>query len=114
LPEQVEEAINYIKSLETNVKLVKEKKEGLMENKRSHSGCSSSSEAKRNIISPKIEIHEMGSSLQVIITCGVNDQFILCEIIRILHEENLEVITANSSVAKDSIFHILHAKVHII
>ncbi|KAK2424595.1 transcription factor bHLH162 [Trifolium repens] len=111
LPEQVEEAINYIKSLETNVKLVKEKKEGLMENKRSHSGCSSSSEAKRNIISPKIEIHEMGSSLQVIITCGVNDQFILCEIIRILHEENLEVITANSSVAKDSIFHILHAEI---
>ncbi|XP_045800724.1 transcription factor bHLH162-like [Trifolium pratense] len=111
LPDQVDEAINYIKILETNVKLVKEKKEGLMENKRSHSDCSSSSEAKRNIKSPKIEIHEMGSSLQIIITCGVDDQFIFCEIIRILHEENLVVITANSSVAGDSIFHIVNAEI---
>jgi hypothetical protein len=111
--DQVDEAINYIKSLETNVKLAKEKKESLMRNKRSRGDCSSSSGAKGSIKSPKIEIHEMGTSLQIIVTCGVDHQFIFYEIIRILNEENVEVISANSSLTGDSIFHIVHAEVYI-
>ncbi|XP_045800723.1 transcription factor bHLH162-like [Trifolium pratense] len=112
LIDQVDETINYIKSLETNVKLAKEKKESLLRNKRSRSGCSSSScGAKGSIKSPKIEIHEMGFSLQIIVTCGVDDQFIFYEIIRILNEENVEVISANSSLTGDSFFHIVHAEI---
>jgi hypothetical protein len=111
--DQVDEAIYYIKSLETNVKLAKEKKESLMRNKRSRGDCSSSSGAKRSTTSPKIEIHEMGTSLQIIVTCGVDHQFIFYEIIRILNEENVEVISANSSLTGDSIFHIVHAEVYI-
>lgn len=112
LPDQVDEAINYIKSLETNLKLGKDKKESLMGRKRSRSGCSSSSQVlKGSIISPKIEIHEMGPSLQLIVTCGVDDHFIFCEIIRILHEENVEVISANSSLAGDSVLHTVHAEI---
>ncbi|XP_006595447.1 transcription factor bHLH162-like [Glycine soja] len=52
--DQIDEAINYIKNLETKVKMAQEKKESLiLQRKRSRSGGSSStSEA------PKIEIHE--------------------------------------------------------
>ncbi|TKY48874.1 Transcription factor bHLH36 [Spatholobus suberectus] len=111
LPDQIDEAINYIKSLETNVKMAQEKKEMLMEEKRTRSGCSRASEAQGSPKSPKIEIHEMGSSLEVILTCGVNNQFIFCEIIRILHEENVEVITANSSMVGDSVLHVVRGEI---
>ncbi|KAL5064475.1 hypothetical protein RYX36_026212 [Vicia faba] len=110
LPDQVDNAINYIKSLETNLKLAKEKKESLMRSKRLRSGCSSSTGAKGSIKSPKIEIHENGSSLQVIVTCGVDEQFIFCEIMRILHEDRVEVISANSSLVGDSVIHVVHAE----
>jgi hypothetical protein len=105
LPDQVDEAINYIKSLETNLKLAKEKKESLMGNKKES--------LKGSIKLPKIEIHEMGPTLQVIVTCGVDDHFIFCEIMRILHEENVEVISSNSSLAGDSLLHTVHAQVYI-
>ncbi|KAK2370625.1 transcription factor bHLH162 [Trifolium repens] len=82
-----------------------------MRNKRSRGDCSSSSGAKGSTKSPKIEIHEMGTSLQIIVTCGVDHQFIFYEIIRILNEENVEVITANSSLTGDSVFHIVHAEI---
>jgi len=110
LPDQVDDAINYIKGLETNLKLAKERKESLMGNKRSRGGCSSSS---GNIKLPKIEIHEMGPTLQVIVTCGVDDHFIFCEIMRILHEENVEVISTNYSLAGHSLLHTVHAQVYI-
>ncbi|XP_024632926.1 transcription factor bHLH162 [Medicago truncatula] len=109
LPDQVDEAINYIKSLETNIMLAKEKKESLMGNKkRSRGGYG----AKGSIIKlPKIEIHEMGPTLQVIVTCGVDKHFIFCEIMRILHEENVEVISSNSSLTGDSLLHTVHAQI---
>ncbi|XP_058773901.1 transcription factor bHLH162-like [Vicia villosa] len=110
LPDQVDHAINYIKSLETNLKLAKEKKERLMRNKRSRSGCLNSSGGNGSIKSPKIEIHENGSSLQVIVTCGADEQFIFCEIMRILHEDYVEVISANSTLVGDSVIHVVHAE----
>lgn len=99
------------------MKTAKEKKESLiLMGRRSRSGCSSSSEANKGslIKPPKIEIHETGSSLEIILTHGVDhhDQFIFSEIVRILHEENVEVITANSSLAGDSVVHVVHAEVH--
>jgi len=84
-----------------------------MGNKRSRGGCSSSSGAKGIIKLPKIEIHEMGSTLQVNVTCGVDDHFIFCEIMRILHEENVEVISTNSSLAGHSLLHTVHAEVYL-
>ncbi|RHN75745.1 hypothetical protein MtrunA17_Chr2g0324571 [Medicago truncatula] len=113
LPDQVDEAINYIKRLETNIKLAKEKKESLMGNKRSRGDCSSSSGAKGIIKLPKIEIHEMGPTLQIIVTCGVDEHFIFCEIMRILHEENVEVISSNTSLTGHSLLHTVHAQVYI-
>ncbi|TKY48875.1 Transcription factor bHLH36 [Spatholobus suberectus] len=109
--DQIDEAINYIKSLETKVKMAQEKKERLIERKRTRSGCSGASEAQGSLKLPKIEIHETGTSLEVILTCGVDNQLILCQIIRILHEENVEVVAANSSMVGDSVLHVVHGEV---
>ncbi|QCE09679.1 Achaete-scute transcription factor-related [Vigna unguiculata] len=101
----IDEAANYIKNLETKVKIAAEKKESLMQKKRSRSGCSSTSQA------PKIEIHEMGSSLQIILTCGFDSNFILTEIIRILQEETIEVKSIHSSRNGNSMLQVLQAQV---
>ncbi|KAG4971990.1 hypothetical protein JHK82_037659 [Glycine max] len=106
--DQIDEAINYIKNLETKVKMAQEKKESLiLQRKRSRSGGSSStSEA------PKIEIHEVGSSLQIILTCGLDNQIIFSEIIRILQEENIVVKSVHSSsFAGNSMLNVVHAEI---
>ncbi|XP_027348195.1 transcription factor bHLH162-like [Abrus precatorius] len=112
LPDQVDEAINYIKSLEARVKMAKEKKESLQGRKRSRGDISSSAFAAAGFAkSPQLEIHEMGSSLEVVLTCGLDNQFIFYEIIRMLHEEKIEVRSANSSLAGDSVLHVVHAEI---
>jgi len=113
LPDQLDEATEYIKSLEAKVKMLKEKKERLMERKRSRSGFSSGFEARGSLKPPRMEIHETGSVLQVILTCGVDNRFVFCEIIRILHEENVEVITTSSSIVGDSVIHVVLGEVSI-
>ncbi|XP_059452721.1 transcription factor bHLH162-like [Corylus avellana] len=112
LPDQIDEAISHIKSLETKMKKFKEKKESLMGRKRSYActNFEATSSAAR-IKAPQIEIREMGSSLEVVLTTGKDNQFIFNEIIHILHEEQAEVLSASYSVSGDSIYHIVHAQI---
>ncbi|KAK7257427.1 hypothetical protein RIF29_31406 [Crotalaria pallida] len=112
LVDQVDEAINYIKSLEAKVKMAQETKERLTGTRKKRSS-STAIEAKGSISakSPQLEIQEVGSSLQVVLTCGLDSQFIFHEIIRIMEEENIEVKSASSSLAGDSMHHILHAEI---
>ena len=116
LPDQIDEAVNYIKSLETKVKMAKEKKERLLMGRKRSRGCNCSSafETKESLKSTKIEIHELGSTLEVVLKCGFENQFIFNEMIRILHEENIEVMSANSSLAGDSMIHVVHAEVRVL
>ncbi|MED6173725.1 hypothetical protein PIB30_062336 [Stylosanthes scabra] len=113
LPDQVDEAINYIKNLEEKVKMAKEKKEGLLGRKRTRgvggdgSGCSSTKP-------PQLEVHEMGSCLEIVMTCGLENQFIFYEIIRILNQENIDVKTSNSTLQGDSMLHVIHAEVYML
>ena len=111
LPDQIDEAIKYIKSLETKLKKSKEKKESLSVNGRKRSYTCTSFDAKSSPKSPKMEIREMGSTLEVVLITGLDNQFLFYEIIHILHEEQAEVLTANFSISGDSIFHVVHAEV---
>ncbi|WVZ04362.1 hypothetical protein V8G54_025168 [Vigna mungo] len=116
LPDQVDEAINYIKSLEAKVKMAQEKKESLQGAKKRYRGCfSNNNDANLAAAplpkSPQLEIQEVGSSLQVVLTTGMDNQFIFYEIIRMLHEENIEVRSLNSSLTGDSVFHVVHAEI---
>ncbi|KAF7142150.1 hypothetical protein RHSIM_Rhsim06G0141200 [Rhododendron simsii] len=103
LPDQIDEAVKYIESLEMKLKKSRAKKETLSGRKRSHS-CTS------EFKSPQLEIHEMGSTLDVVLITGEDDKFIFHEIIRLIHEEGAEVLNANFSVFGNSIFHAIHAK----
>jgi len=95
--------------------MAQEKKERLIERKRSTLiGCSSNaSEAQGSLNPPKMEIHEMGSALVVILICGEDNNFIFCEIVRILSELNVEVVSVLSVRNGDSVKHVVHGEVSI-
>ncbi|KAI9377192.1 hypothetical protein POPTR_019G034700v4 [Populus trichocarpa] len=95
LPDQIDEAISYIKSLEEKLEKTKEKKESL---------------TFATSKSPKLKIQETGSALEIVFTSGLDNQFLFYEIISILHEEGVEVVSANSQALGDSFFHVVHAQ----
>ena len=124
LPDQIDDAINHIKSAESRLKKLNEKKNSLL-------GASSTAQSSRKrsyecttagsfdtvtgtLRPPKIEIHETGSVLEVVLITGLDNQFIFYELIRILSEEHADVLNAKFSVAGDSIFHLVHAEVRLL
>ncbi|QHO56513.1 uncharacterized protein DS421_3g74330 [Arachis hypogaea] len=60
---------------------------------------------------PQLMVHEMGSYLQIVMTCGLDSQFIFSEIIRILNEENIDVKSVKSSLVENSMHHVVHAEI---
>ncbi|KAL5560650.1 hypothetical protein UlMin_036861 [Ulmus minor] len=112
LPDQIDETINYIKSLETKLNKCKEKKKSLSGRKRSYNCTNSSTIDSINgsLKPPQIETHEMGSILEIVLITGLDNQFIFYEFIRILHEEGVDVVNTMFSVVQDSIFHVVHAE----
>ncbi|KDP20980.1 hypothetical protein JCGZ_21451 [Jatropha curcas] len=113
LPDQLEEAARYIKKLQTNLEKMKERKNNLtgneMENKASL--MSSSRTTMQYLRSPQIEIHEMGSALEIVLITGLDSQFMFNETIRVLHEEGAEIVNANFSAINDTVFHTIHSKI---
>lgn len=116
IPDQVDEAVSYIKSLQGNLEKLKEKKESLMSSRKRPHTCSTTSVGETStpsLRSPVMEIREMGSNLQVTLVTGLEDQSIFYDIIGILHEESAEVLSASFSVVGNSAFHVLIAQVLI-
>ncbi|OMO54784.1 hypothetical protein COLO4_36348 [Corchorus olitorius] len=113
LPDQIDEAVNYIKSLQTRLKESREKKETLMGRKRSRR-CTNNiaaSEAMGRLKAPEIRIQEMGSSIEVVLMTGQDSsQFMFNEMIRIIHGEGADILNANFSVVGNTVFHIVHAE----
>ncbi|XP_010260225.1 PREDICTED: transcription factor bHLH36-like [Nelumbo nucifera] len=109
LPDQLNEAANYIKKLQRKLERMKEKKENLMGiNKLSRS---ISSGMMVGVKSPHIEIHDMGSALHVVLTSGLDQQFMFYEVVRLLHEEGAQIVNANFSIIDDMIFHTVHSEI---
>lgn len=117
LPDQLDEATKYIKRLQTNLERMKERKDRLMgiEKPDATAATSSSGNSSGTITtglrSPQIEIHEMGSALEVVLTTGLDFQFMFIETIRLLHEEGVEIVNASFNVVEDTIFHTIHSKI---
>lgn len=109
VPDQIDEAINYIKNLETKLKKSKEMKQRLSGRKRPQ--AFTNFEETATLKSPKIEIREVGSTTEVVLVTGLDNHFIFYEIIHILHEEQVDVQTANYSITGDSILHVVLAEV---
>nr|WKE35141.1 basic helix-loop-helix family protein [Rosa persica] len=113
LPEQIDEAINYIKTLESNLQKSTQKRDNLkFGRKRSYELCSGTFETRSATPakSPQIQIHENGSTLEVVLSTGLHNQFIFYDIIRILDQEQADVVHASFSASGDSILHLVRAE----
>ncbi|KGN43623.1 transcription factor bHLH162 [Cucumis sativus] len=110
LPDQIDVAIKYIKDLEKRVNSAKEKKNRLQGKNKSAINMDSSSSSSSSSSSPQLKINQMGKSLEIILSSGNDNQYLLCETLRILEEEGTEVVSASFSVSGNSVFHTIHAQ----
>ncbi|XP_052208237.1 transcription factor bHLH162-like [Diospyros lotus] len=119
LPDRIDEAASYIKSLEEKLQKAKEKKETLMgrEGNKTHSAAAGASE---QLIpgseSPKIKIRQMGSALDIVlITTTPPDHppqlLTFREILRMVHQEGAEVVSANVAAHGNLLLHAVHANI---
>lgn len=109
LPDQLEEATDYIKKLQTRLERMKERRDNIQAAGRVK--ISSETLMARVMKVPQVEIHEMGSVLEVILITGLDCQFLFSETIRVLHEEKAEVVNARFSVLDTTVFQTIHSKV---
>ncbi|KAJ7946990.1 transcription factor bHLH36 [Quillaja saponaria] len=110
LPDQLDEATNYIKKLQMDLERMREKKDILMGNENPNMTMNV---GKRmvGLRSPEIEIKEIGSALEIVLITGLDCQFMFNETIRVLHEEGADIVNASFSVVEDTVFHSIHSKV---
>ncbi|PRQ28954.1 putative transcription factor bHLH family [Rosa chinensis] len=114
LPDQIDEAVNYIKKLQTNLEKMREKKDSQMGVERitiNNNGGSRRGVNGGGLRLPQIEIREMGSVLDVVLITGLDFQFMFEGSIRMLLEEGADIVNASFSVVEDTIFHTIHSKI---
>ncbi|KAF8031170.1 hypothetical protein BT93_D0390 [Corymbia citriodora subsp. variegata] len=88
---------------------MKEKKESLLGIEKLNTSMNNGMAGASN--SPEIEIHQNGSAFQVILITGLDHQFMFNRVIRLLHEDGVEILNASFSVLEDTAFHSIHCKV---
>ncbi|CAN4078926.1 unnamed protein product [Withania somnifera] len=114
LPDQLEEAANYIKKLQIDLEKMRQLKESLTVAGTENSIPRSSSTAEtmeRTLPLPYIEIHSVHSALEVLLITGLDNHFMFNDIIRMLHEDGVQVINASYTLVGDTMFHSIHSKV---
>ncbi|KAG4945603.1 hypothetical protein JHK82_041655 [Glycine max] len=109
LPDQLEEATNYIKKLQINLEKMKDKKNMLLGIERPNVRMNNGGRTVR-LNSPRIEIQQMGSALEVVLITGFDCQFMFSETIRVLHEEGVDVVNASYKVIEGAVFHSIHCQ----
>ncbi|KAG6638650.1 hypothetical protein CIPAW_10G049700 [Carya illinoinensis] len=112
LPDQLDEAVTYIKKMQINLEKMNEKKDSLMGiDQKPNAGTNGSGMTlTAQLRSPQIEISEIGSALQVVLITGSDFKFMFNETIRVLHEEGAEIVNANFTIVDDIVYHTIHAK----
>ncbi|WCJ27049.1 basic helix-loop-helix (bHLH) DNA-binding superfamily protein [Euphorbia peplus] len=112
LPDQLNDAIKYIKKLQMKLERMKEKKEWLLVGSDHHDHHNRPNTIRMcGLRSPVIKVHEVGSALQVVLITGLDSQITFNEVVHVLHQERVEIVNASFSILDDTIFHSIHSTV---
>ncbi|KAL9236788.1 hypothetical protein vseg_011417 [Gypsophila vaccaria] len=109
LPDQIDGATNYITQLQGNVESLRQQRDSL------RGGAGGSGRGRRTGLSNspvQVQINETNGVLEIILVTGLECQFVFTEAMRILNEENADVIDANYSVVESTVFHTIHAQIN--
>lgn len=112
LPNQIDAAITYIKSLEIKLEKSKMQLEKLLRKsqKRPNLLCIANHDpnSSNSKLSPQIEIQEMSPTMDLILMTSLDNLAMFYNIIRLLHEEGFEVINSSFSLHGNSMLQIFH------
>ncbi|CAH1415846.1 unnamed protein product [Lactuca virosa] len=115
LPDQLQEAANYIKKLQIKLEKMNEEKDNLMGIQKLEINHEDKSKNSNLMVGqqriPLIDVRGTGSSLEAILITGVDFQFLFSETIRVIHEEGFDIINATFSIINDTVFHTIHAQI---
>ncbi|KAM3318939.1 transcription factor like [Capsicum chacoense] len=111
--DQVDQAITYIEELKERVEVLKRRKEELEQGTGDQSKKFMPTTAYISIKTPMVEVRELDSILEVILTCGLQKNFTVQEVIKIIEQEGAQVVTADYSTIGDTIYYTIHAQVKI-
>ncbi|KAL3848846.1 hypothetical protein ACJIZ3_010728 [Penstemon smallii] len=109
LPDQMDEAAEYIKALKMKLDKMKEKKESLLPTNNSYSWITTENQA-TNKKSLLVEVHEMGPNMYVILANGLKDYSTFQGIISLLHQHGFQIANANFSLNGNSSIQVFQDK----
>lgn len=106
--DQLDCAASYIRQLKERIGKLQGKKEQEM-SLRTRKNVMNSMKIGSRL--PVVDLRDLGSTIEVILISGLQKNFMLYEVISILHEEGAEVVSASFSTVGDKVFHTIHAQV---
>lgn len=114
ISDHVEEAINYIKHLKSNVKELEEKKDQLKQSVESTSSTSEFGGSSNSAgVVGSVVIRQSMVGLQIDISVGHEDEgFSLSSGLQVVIDEGLEVVSCTSTKFNDRLIHNLQCQVH--
>ncbi|KAK1276385.1 hypothetical protein QJS04_geneDACA012856 [Acorus gramineus] len=112
LMDRIEKTTEYIKHFEEKLKMLKERKESIKRRERVSRFSSGAGTSSTSVVNPPhIEIHDLGSAMEVVLINSADEKFALYDIIVVLEEEGAEVLNASFSVLGDKVFYTVHSLV---
>ncbi|KAL8468803.1 hypothetical protein ACS0TY_031848 [Phlomoides rotata] len=114
LPDQIDEAVEYIKSMQMKVERLMQKKELLLQGKRLISDppvTNTSSTENKGTNKTQFEVHSMGQNLDVVLANGLPDYSSFNDVIRFIHQHGGEIASASFARNGNSIIQVLQDKV---
>ncbi|KAK1437983.1 hypothetical protein QVD17_03784 [Tagetes erecta] len=107
--DRVDTTIDYIKTLENNLEMSKNKKEKLLSIKKSNEHMTKTNN--NCCKSLDIQVHEISHDLDAVMVTGLNSYSIFCDVVRLLSRYSAEVTHANFSSTGHSTFHVRQKKI---
>ncbi|KAK9672711.1 hypothetical protein RND81_12G119000 [Saponaria officinalis] len=106
--DHIDEATKYIKDLERNIKMLRDKRVQLKE-----TICSSSNKSLHKNDGCNVSIKSFSKSIEIEISTGVVDEnpFPLSSVLKVLDEEGLDVVSCVSTRVNDRIIYVTHCQV---
>ncbi|XP_051125885.1 transcription factor bHLH162-like [Andrographis paniculata] len=112
LPDQIEEAESYIKTLNTKLDKIRLKKEILLQTKKTSDSCITTSTT-TTTTTPLIEIHAMDHhhNLNVVLANGLQDYSKFHDMIRLMNQNGGDIVSASFNRYGNSTIQVLQDKV---
>lgn len=114
LPDQIDEVVKYIESMQSKLENMRQKKESLLRRANLRTLESSLTTDHQPTSTRLVEVQDMGPNMDVILASGLADYSMFLDIIHnLLHRDGVEIASANFSVHGSSTIHVLLDKVII-